>query len=44
VAVDWTGETVAWVVLGGSTLYLADRLVIWLVTRFLRRPRPKPGK
>ena len=31
--VDWTGETIAWIVLGASTFYLADRLVIWLVTR-----------
>jgi len=28
--VDWTGETIAWIVLGVSTLYLADRLVVWL--------------
>lgn len=34
--VDWTGETVAWIVLAVSTLYLADRLVIWLVTRHKR--------
>jgi hypothetical protein len=38
-SVDWTGETVAWIVLGVSTFYLADRLVIWLVTRSRRRPR-----
>jgi hypothetical protein len=44
VAVDWTGETVAWVVLGVSTFYLADRLVIWLINRFWRRPRARPGK
>jgi hypothetical protein len=44
-SVDWNwGETVAWIVLGISTFYLADRLVIWLVTRFWRRPRAKPGK
>ena len=43
-SVDWTGETVAWVVLVVSGFYLADRLVVWLVTRFLRRPRAKPGK
>ena len=43
-SVDWTGETVAWIVLGVSTFYLADRLVIWLVTRARRRPRIKPGK
>ena len=36
-SVDWTAETVAWIVLGVSTLYLADRLVIWLVTRCWRR-------
>ena len=36
--VDWTGETVAWVVLGVSTFYLADRLVIWLVSRYRRKP------
>jgi hypothetical protein len=42
--VDWTGETVAWVVLGVSTLYLADRLVVWLVTRYRRRLRMKPEK
>jgi hypothetical protein len=35
--VDWTGETIAWIVLGVSTFYLADRLVIWLVTQ--RRAR-----
>jgi hypothetical protein len=39
--VDWTGETIAWIVLGASTFYLADRLVIWLVTRYRRRPRTK---
>ena len=44
-SVDWNwGESVAWIVLGISTFYLADRLVIWLVTRFWRRPRAKPGK
>ena len=43
-AVDWTGETVAWVVLAVSTLYLADRLVIWVVTRSLYRHRAKPEK
>ena len=32
-SVDWTAETVAWIVLAVSTIYLADRLVIWLVTR-----------
>ena len=42
--IDWTGETVAWIVLGVSALYLADRLVIWLVTRFWRRPRVKREK
>ena len=42
--VDWTGETIAWIVLGVSTLYLADRLVIWLATRYSRRPRVKPEK
>ena len=36
-SVDWTADTVAWIVLGVSTLYLADRLVIWLVTRYWRR-------
>jgi hypothetical protein len=41
-AVDWTGDTVAWIVLVASTFYLADRLVIWLVTRSRRRPRVKP--
>ena len=25
---NWTGETVAWIVLGISTFYLADRLVV----------------
>ena len=40
--VDWTGETIAWVVLGVSTLYLADRLVVWLVTRYRRPPRETP--
>jgi hypothetical protein len=40
---NWTGETVAWIVLGISTFYLADRLVVWLVTRFQRRRRVKPG-
>jgi len=35
--VDWTAETVAWIVLGLSTLYLADRLVIWLATRYRHR-------
>jgi hypothetical protein len=44
VVVDWTGETIAWIVLGVSTLYLADRLVIWLVTRSRARPRAKPRK
>jgi hypothetical protein len=39
--IDWTGETIAWGVLGVSTLYLADRLVVWLVTRY-RRPRERP--
>ena len=43
-SVDWTGETVAWIVLGVSTFYLADRLVIWLVTRARRGPRIKPQK
>jgi hypothetical protein len=38
-SVDWNAETVAWIVLGISTLYLADRLVIWLVTRY-RQGRP----
>jgi hypothetical protein len=38
-SVDWAwGETVAWIVLGLSTFYLADRLVIWLVARYRRRP------
>jgi hypothetical protein len=36
-SVDWTAETLAWIVLGVSTLYLADRLVIWLVTRYWPR-------
>ena len=40
--VDWTGETVAWVVLGVSTFYLADRLVIWLVSRYRRKPQGTP--
>ena len=40
--IDWTGETVAWIVLGVSVFYLADRLVIWLVTRFRRQPPVKP--
>jgi hypothetical protein len=44
VAVDWTGETVAWVVLAVSAFYLADRLVVWLVSRSLRRPPAKPEK
>jgi hypothetical protein len=39
-SVDWTSETVAWIVLGVSTLYLADRVVIWLVTRYRRRMNP----
>lgn len=39
-SVDWTADTAAWIVLGVSTLYLADRLVIWLVTRYRRRTRP----
>jgi hypothetical protein len=34
---NWTGETVALIVLGVSTFYLADRLVIWPVTRSRRR-------
>ena len=42
--VDWTGETIAWIVLGVSTLYLAARLVIWLVNRYGRRPRVKSDK
>ena len=42
-SVDWNGETVAWIVLGVSTLYLADRLVIWLVGRW-RRSRVRPGE
>jgi hypothetical protein len=38
-SVDWAwGEAVAWIVLGISTLYLADRLIIWLVGRYRRRP------
>jgi hypothetical protein len=38
-SVDWTWEEiVAWIVLGISTCYLADRLVIWLVGRYRRRP------
>jgi hypothetical protein len=41
---NWTGDTVALIVLGVSTFYLADRLVIWLVTRSRRRPRVKRGK
>jgi hypothetical protein len=41
---NWTGETVAWIVLGVSTFYLADRLVVWLVTRSRRRPPAKPEK
>lgn len=40
-SVDWTAETVAWVVLGVSTLYLADRLVMWLVTRWRRMKAEK---
>lgn len=40
--VDWTGETIAWIVLSISTFYLADRLVIWLVSRYGRQPRMKP--
>ena len=39
-SVDWTAESVAWIVLGVSTIYLADRLVIWLVTRYSRRMKP----
>ena len=36
--VDWNWrEIVAWIVLGISTFYLADRLVIWLVARYRRR-------
>jgi hypothetical protein len=42
--VDWTGETVAWIVLGVSTFYLADRLLIWLVTRYRRAPRGRQEK
>jgi hypothetical protein len=42
--VDWTGETLAWIVLGVSTFYLADRLVIWLVTRARRRSHGTPQK
>jgi hypothetical protein len=42
--IDWTGETVAWIVLGVSTFYLADRLVVWLVTRTRRRPRSTPDE
>ena len=39
-SVDWNwGETIAWIVLGISTLYLAERLVTWLVARYRRRPR-----
>ena len=37
--VDWTGETVAWIVLGVSAFYLADRLVVWLVTRLRGKPQ-----
>jgi hypothetical protein len=37
--VDWTAETLAWIVLAISMLYLADRLVIWVVTRYWRRTK-----
>jgi hypothetical protein len=40
-SVDWTAETAAWIVLGVSTLYLADRVVIWMVTRYGRRVKPE---
>ena len=40
--IDWTGETIAWIVLGISTFYLADRLMVWLVTGYRRQPRAKP--
>jgi hypothetical protein len=45
-SVDWnlTGDTVAVIVLAISTFYLADRLVIWLVTRWRRRADVKRGK
>jgi hypothetical protein len=41
VSVDWTAETAAGIVLAASTIYLADRLVIWLVTRYWRRIKPR---
>jgi hypothetical protein len=42
--VDWTGETFAWIVLGVSTFYLADRLVVWLVTRARGKSHENPRK
>jgi hypothetical protein len=38
---EWTGETVAWIVFGVSTFYLLDRFVIWLVRRIVDRYRRK---
>jgi hypothetical protein len=42
-------ETIAWIVLFVSVLYLADRLTIWSVSRALdrvrrRRARPRGGE